>query len=239
MKIDLGGLGFVASKAIFSIVVLFTLAKLLGKKQVSQLNIFDYVIGISIGNIAAEMSINADVNFIEGAIAMAIYAFSSILISSLALKSIRVRRFIAGAPVILIQDGVIIPSNLKEVKFDLNDLTQEARSNGYFDLSQIEFAVMEASGRISFLPKSKYAPLTPNDMKIKTTYTGLTANLVIDGNIMYNNLKAIGKDEEWLLTRIKHLKKDLSSILLLTCNSDEKITIYDKNPEIELKDCLE
>jgi len=239
MNFNLSNIFSISIKAVLSIVVLFSLAKLLGKKQVSQLNIFDYVIGISIGNIAAEMSINKDINFIDGAVAMAIYVLASIIMAHLTLRSIKVRRFVSGAPVILIQDGTILPNKLREVKFDINDLLQEARSNGYFDISKIEYAVMEASGRISFLPKSKYASLTPNDMKIKTGYVGLTANLIIDGEIMYNNLNAINKDEKWLLNQLKKEQKTLSEILLLTCDSNGKIIIYDKNPEVKLNDCLE
>ena len=236
---DYSSLAYIATKSFVAIITLFILAKALGKKQVSQLNIFDYIIGISIGNIAAEMSVNEEIDYLEGIISMFIYAGFSLFVSFLTMKSIKVRRLIAGAPIILMQDGQILTKGLKKVKFDINDLLQEARANGYFDISEIEYAVMEADGRISFLPKSKYAPVTLKDMKIKDTYKGLTANLVIDGNIMEKNLKIIGKDKKWLMTKIENNHKKLEDILLLTCDSKETITIYDKNIDIPVNDCLE
>ena len=112
------------------------------------------------------------------------------------MKSITARRCIIGSPTVIIQDGKILYKNLKKAKMDVNDLLEQARANGYFDLSEIEFSLMESDGKLSFLPKSKYVPVTPNDMKIKTDYKGLTSNLVIDGKIMGNNLKNINKDKK-------------------------------------------
>jgi uncharacterized membrane protein YcaP (DUF421 family) len=149
------------------------------------------------------------------------------------------RRFLTGAPIVLMENGKILENGLKKAKYDINDLLQEARTNGYFDISQIEAALMESNGKVSFLPKSKYTPLTPSDMKIKVDYKGLVANLVIDGKIMYNNLKEINKDEKWLLTRIKNNKSNLDEILLLTCDSKEQITIYKKENNERIKTVLE
>ena len=104
---------------------------------------------------------------------------------------------------------------------------QDARENGYFDLSEIECAVMEVSGKVSFLPKSKYEPVNCNDMKIKTSPNGLIANLVIDGVIMENNLKAIGKDKDWLIKKLdKEGYKKIDDILLVICDNNEKLTVY-------------
>ncbi len=227
-------------ETITSIIVLFLITKIMGRKQISQLNIFDFIIGITIGNIAAEMAVNKEVSLLDGVVAMAIYAAFSVLVSILTTKSIKARRFFTGTPIIIIQDGKLLESGLKKIRFDINDLLEECRSNGYFDLSQIEYAIMEANGRISFLPKSKYVPLTPDDMKIKTSYKGLTTNLVIDGKIMQDNLKEIGKNEKWLLTRLKNNGYELiDDILLVTCDTDEKITIFEKNAGLKAKKVLE
>ena len=99
---------------------------------------------------------------------------------------------------------------------------------------------MEDNGRISFLPKSKYKPLTPNDMKLKPPYKGLTANVVIDGVVMENNLEYFNKDKKWLSTRLKKMGyDDVTSLLLVTCNTNEELTVYEKNVKELKKGCLE
>lgn len=221
-------------KGILSIIVLFIFTKIMGKKQVGQLNMFDYINGITIGSIAAEMTLNSDISIMEGSIGIAVYALVTYFISIITMKSITARRIFMGTPCMLIQDGKILEKSLIKSKIDINDLLQEARSNGYFDISQIEFAIMEDNGRISFLPKSKYAPLTPNDMKIKTDYVGICSNLVIDGNIMREHLKFIKKDEKWLMTRLKNEGyDDITNLLLVTIDSKEKLTIFEKNKDIK------
>ena len=179
-----------------SLIFLFFVIKLLGKKQVSQLNIFDYVIGISLGNLAAEMTINSDISIINGFMAMAIYGSCSLFVSFITNKSIMARRFISGTPVILIENGKISKKQLRKVKLDINDLLQDAREDGIFDISKVEYAVMESSGKVTFLLKSENEPVTLSDLGIEKPKESLTANLVMDGNIMDNNLKSVGKNRK-------------------------------------------
>lgn len=221
-------------ETIISIIVLFGITKIIGRKQISQLNIFDFIIGITMGNIAAEMAVNKEVDLLAGIAAILIYALSSVFVSYVTTKSIKARRFFTGVPIVIIQDGKLIEESLNKIRFDINDLLEECRVSGYFDLSEIEYAIMEANGQVSFLPKSKFAPLTPNDMKIKVAYKGLCANLVIDGKIMEDNLKEIGKDKKWLLKRLENNGySKLEDILLVIMDTDEKLTIYEKNYDIK------
>ena len=191
---------------------------------------FDYVVGISIGNIVAEMTVNKEVVFFDGVIVMGVYALISIIISYLTTKSIILRRSIGGTPTVLIENGKIIEKGLLKVKFDVNDLLEESRLNGYFDISEIEYAIMEANGKVSFLPKSKYSPVTCNDIKLNVPYKGISTNVVIDGKIMKNNLKSINKKEDWLIKRLHSMNyNDIKKLLLVTCDTDEKICVYEKN----------
>jgi uncharacterized membrane protein YcaP (DUF421 family) len=112
-------------RSVISLLALFVLTKMLGRKQVSQLSAFDYVIGISMGSIAAEMTINMDTPFFDGLTAMVAYAVIAYIISWLTIKSIRLRHFFTGTPVVLIQDGKIIKKNLRKSLIDINDLMQE------------------------------------------------------------------------------------------------------------------
>ena len=186
--VNYGELGIITIRSIISLAVLFIVTKILGKKQVSQLSLFDYVIGISIGNFAAETTINVETQFLNGILAIIIFGLIAYLVSIITMKSIKLRRFFMGTPTLLIEQGKILEPNLKQVKFDINDLLEECRSNGYFDISQIEYAIMESKGTLSIMPKDEYNQITKKDMNLKINKNSLVANIIIDGKIMYNNL---------------------------------------------------
>ncbi len=232
--------GIVASRALISLFVLFFITKVIGKKQVSELSLLDYVISISIGNFAAEISMNIDVQLMNGIVAVLIFGFIALFVSVLTMKSILLRRFVVGSPIILIENGKFVYKNLKRAKMDINDFLESARIAGYFDISNIKYALMEANGQISFLPKEEYIPVTPKDLNLKPSKQGLCVNVIIDGNIMPNNLKKISKDEDWLKKQLK-IKgyKDYSSILLATVDITEKLCVFDKKDTDTIKNVLE
>ena len=240
MNFELDEFISVTLRALSSLFALFLITKMLGKKQISQLSLFDYVIGISIGNFAAEMTINLESNEINGIWAVVLFGLFAYLISILTMKSMRLRRFFMGTPTIIIQEGKILERNLKKVKFDINDMLEEIREQGYFDVSQIEYAIMEANGQFSIMPKAEYKPVTIRDMQLKYTQEGLCSNVIIDGKIIPNNLKNINLDEKWLLKELK-IKgyNDLDKILLATVDNNQKLHIYERNLDIEPLDVLE
>ena len=217
-------------RGIISLIILFLVTKMLGKKQVSEMGVFDYVIGISIGNFAAEMTINFEANEINGLFAVFLFGLVSYLVSYLSLKNIHFRRFFMGKPSIIINRGKISKINMKKANLDINEVLEEARINGYFDLKEIEYAVLETNGHISFLPFAKYKPVTNQDMSLKGSSSGLCANVIIDGNIMQHNLKNIGLNQEWLKHNIELLGyKDIKKIFLCTVDSNKKISIFERN----------
>ena len=223
-----------------SLFILFLVTKLIGKKQVSELSLFDYVIGISIGNFTAEMTMSLDVQFINGVMALLTFGLFAYLISLLTMKSIRIRRFFIGVPTVIIQNGKIIEKAMKHVMIDINDLLEQCRINGYYDLTQIEYAIMEANGKISIMPKSEYKPLTPNDMKKKVAQEDLQANVIIDGVIMQNNLENMNKSINWLEKELKVKGyKEYDDIILAILDKNDKLTIFDKNNNIKVHNVLE
>lgn len=230
----------IITRCIIALTVLFTITKILGKKQVSQLSLFDYVIGISIGNFAAEIIINMETKFINGILAMTTFGLMAYIVDLLTLKSIILRRIFMGVPTTLIQKGKILEKNLKKVKFDVNDLLEECRSKGYFDIQEIEYAIMESKGTLSILPKGEFKPINIKDMKLKPQQQGLVANIIIDSKIMKNNLYNMNKDEKWLEQQLKEKGyKDKQKILLATLDINEKLTIYEKNNKEESINVLE
>lgn len=227
-------------RSLVSVVFLFLITELMGKKQISQLNMFDYIIGISIGSIAASLSVDDSINYIDGIFSMLVYGGIATIISILTTKSIKLRRIFTGTPSILIGNGKIDYHNLKKSRLDINDLLQIARENGYYDISEINYAILEPSGKVSFLPKAKYVPTTPNDMKIKVSDNSICSNLVIDGVIMENNLKNIDKNRDWLITRLNKLGfDDVSKLVLVICDNKEKLTVFEKTSNLNNKRVLE
>lgn len=227
-------------RTILVLVILFFITKMMGKKQISELNFFDYVVGITIGSIAADISLDIEKNMIAGIAALFIYGFISYIISFVSIKSILARRFFIGVPTVLVEKGKIIESGLKKSKIDVNDLLMEARENGYFNLDEIDYALMEVNGNISFLPKEKEKPVTKKDMKIKCSNEGLTVNGIIDGMYMVNNMTAINKDKEWLDHELKVNGYDnYDNILLATIDNNYKVTIYEKNVKPDKNTVLE
>ncbi len=227
-------------RTILVLIILFFITKMMGKKQISELNFFDYVVGITIGSIAADISLDIEKNMIAGIAALFIYGFISYIISFVSIKSILARRFIIGVPTVLVEKGKIIESGLKKSKIDVNDLLMEARENGYFNLDEIDYALMEVNGNISFLPKEKEKPVTKKDMKIKCNNEGLTVNAIIDSKYMANNMKAINKDKEWLDHELKVNGYDnYDNILLATIDNNYKVTIYEKNVKPDKNTVLE
>ena len=227
-------------RTILVLVILFFITKMMGKKQISELNFFDYVVGITIGSIAADISLDIEKDMIAGIAALFIYGFISYIISFVSIKSILARRFFIGVPTVLVEKGKIIESGLKKSKIDVNDLLMEARENGYFNLDEIDYALMEVNGNISFLPKEKEKPVTKKDMKIKCNNEGLTVNAIIDSKYMANNMKAINKDKEWLDHELKVNGYDnYDNILLATIDNNYKVTIYEKNVKPDKNTVLE
>lgn len=206
------------------IIIIFILFKIMGKKQVSQMNMFDYITGITIGSIVAEVAFDISKNFIQGIICLLLFCLADILVSILSLKSIKLRYFFNGREIPLIENNKINTNNMKKNKININMLQTEARLMGYFNLEEINNAILEPNGRISFEPKEKN--VTKKDIGITLNNNGLVFNLIIDGEIIKENLLHSNKTEKWLKHELKIIGKKREEILLLTIDSQEKINYY-------------
>ena len=215
-------------RTLLILIIIFFLFKLMGKKQVSQMSMFDYIVGITIGSVVADISLDINKNITSGIICLIIYCTTDILISYLSLKSINIRNFFEGKEVPLIINGKINRENMSKNKITINILQTEARLMGYFNLDEINNAILEPSGMISFEPKEKEKPATKKDVGISSNNNGLVYNLIIDGEIVKQNLEHIKKSEKWLKQQIKVYGTRLENILLLTIDGKEKINIYKK-----------
>ena len=222
-----------------SIITIFILTKLMGYRQMSQMSMFDYVNGITIGSIAAEMATSLEDSFVQPLTAMIVYALAAVLLSWTSSRSIKARRIIEGRPLVLMNNGELYRENLKKAKINVTEFLSQCRISGYFDVSKLETAILEENGKISFLPKVADRPLTPSDMQLSPKQDYMVANVILDGKIMEKNLKHTGKDEKWLQNQIKGLgAKQIEDVLLATCDAADQVTVYLKSNKKETKDIL-
>lgn len=188
--------------ALLSAGALFIIAKCMGHKQVAQLDFFDYISGITIGSIAAELATDLESPW-KSLTALVIYGIVSVVLGLLTSKFPRSRKFINGTPTILMNNGKIIRRNLKKAKLDLSEFLLLCREQGYFDLDEIQTAVFEHNGKLSVLPKAEKRPATPYDLNLTVSAAHIGTEVIMDGRIMVENLSRAGRDEKWLEKQIK------------------------------------
>lgn len=215
--------------ALGSLVTLFILTKLMGNKQMSQLSMFDYINGITIGSIAAEMATSLEDDFRKPLIAMVIYAIVAFIISILTCKSIRLRKWLTGTPLVLYENGKLYARNLLKAKLDLGDLLTQCRNSGYFNLADLQTAILEPNGKISFLPLASQRPVTPADLNLNLPYEQPAANIIMDGHVLSENLRATGNNEIWLEKQL-HAQgvSSVKDVFLATCDQNNQVSIYVK-----------
>ena len=213
--------------ALLSAASLFVIAKIMGHKQVAQLDFFDYVSGITIGSIGAELATELEEPY-KPLIALAVYGSVSLSLNLLARKMPKTRKYINGTPTILMSGGRIYRQNLKKAKLDLSEFMLMCREQGYFDLEEISTAIFEHNGKLSILPKSTNRPLTPGDMKITVKEAHGGVELIMDGRIMGENLSRVGRDKNWLKKQLKaEGRASTDEIFLAIYRPDEdRLTLY-------------
>ena len=222
-----------------SLLVLFILSKLIGNKQMANLNLFDYINGITIGSIAAEMATNGFDAFWECLIALIIYAAVVILFSYLSQKSIALRRFFTGKTIVLYDRGKIYKKNLMTAKIDMNEFLSMLRNKGYFCLEDIETAYLEQNGQLSVLVKSNKSPVTPFDMKIRVNRTRPEVVVISDGKVFEKNLKSTGNNTDWLNRQLKIKGQKQKDIFLAVCDGDNNLKIYEISDKRDTNDSFE
>ena len=213
--------------ALLSVAALFIITKIMGHKQVAQLDFFDYVSGITIGSIGAELATELEEPE-RPLIALCVWGVASLILNLIAHKIPKTRKYINGAPTILMNDGKLYRKNLKQAKLDLSEFMLLCREQGYFDLDEIQTAVFEHNGKLSILPKAANRPATPEDLKITAKATHIGVEVIIDGRVMGENLSRIGRNENWLTKQLKAQGcKDAKEIFLGVYRPNEdKLTLY-------------
>lgn len=213
--------------ALLSVVALFIITKIMGHKQVAQLDFFDYVSGITIGSIGAELATELEEPY-KPLIALCVWGGASLLLNLLAHKLPKTRKYINGTPTILMNEGKLYRKNLRKAKLDLSEFMLLCREQGYFDLDEIQTVIFEHNGKVSILPKAANRPATPEDLKITAQATHIGVEVIMDGRVMGENLTRMGRDTNWLEKQLKAQgHKSVKDVFLGIYRPEEdKLTLY-------------
>lgn len=185
-------------------IILLILARVMGKKQISQLTFFHYVTGITIGSIAAEISVNSDTPFFNGSISLIWWALLTVFINLLTIKSIKARKLLDDKPTILVMKGKISEQGMKKARFTLNDLNMMLREQGVFSMSDVNYAILETNGELSILKKASQEPATRQDVKAPGADPKyITTEIISDGKLIKENLTELKLTEEWVYSELK------------------------------------
>lgn len=195
----------------------------------AQLDFFDYITGITIGSIAAELATELETPW-KPLIAMIIYGVVALGLTILAHKFPKTRKYVNGTPTIVMDNGKLYRENMKKAKLELSEFMVLCRQEGYFNLNDIQTAVFEYNGRITILPKSEKRPLTPEDMNITPEKAEICTEIIMDGRILHENLKRLGLDLTWLDKQLKKQKYDnAKEIYLGICDKNNNLTLFPSN----------
>lgn len=212
--------------AILSVVILFITAKILGHKQVAQLDFFDYITGITIGSIAAELATELEEPW-KPLIALIIYGLVALLLSIVTNKAPRLRKYINGTPTILMNNGKIYRSNIKKAKLDLSEFMMLCREQGYFNLNDIQTAIFEYNGQLTILPVSYKRPVNPEDLRLTPQKEHICTEIIMDGRILEDNLKRKGLDLNWLQKQLElQGYKSAKEIFLGVCDDNNTLSLF-------------
>lgn len=201
-------------RTLAAVLFLFLLTRLLGKRQISQLSFFEYITGITIGDLAASISLDLNSNWYLGVISLAVWVAVSLCIEYLQLKSKWARGIIDSSSTVLIKDGKVLEDNLKKEKLTNEELLEQLRKKSVFKAAEVEFAVMEPNGEINILLKKENLPLTPSMLGIKTAPEIEPQTVILDGVAMAEPLATIGRSMGWLKTELEKLGVSLDNVYL-------------------------
>lgn len=219
---------FAIPVTLLSIAVMFIMTRLMGQRQIAQLSMYDYITGITIGSIAAELATTGPGEDIAAYVAaMVLYAAAEILLAVASDKSLFLRQIIEGRPLVLYDKGKLIVKNLSRAKMDVNEFLAIARGQGYFNIADLEYVLLEPNGKVSFLPHAAKRPLTPEDMSLAPEQERPVHPVILNGKTLEKNLIQLGYNIKWLNERLGEQNAPTpDKIILATCDHKGKVTVY-------------
>lgn len=223
----------VVVRTTFSFFFLLLMVRIVGKQQLSQMTFFDFISGITIGSIAAIAASDLTAAW-EPWLALTIWTLLNLLVANLALYSRRFRKVVDGEPTVLIHKGKILEHNLGKVRYTVDDLRAQLRAKNAFSMADVEYAILETTGDLSVMKNPRKDTPIRDDFLLLGEYVGLETELVVDGEVIYENLKNINKDEKWLREMMRAYGVEFASEVFY-CSVDEKGEMYVDRYEDKLR----
>lgn len=219
-------------RSVIAFVVLLLLTRLMGKRQISHLTFFDYCVGITIGSIAAEMSIEQNVKILNGITSLAVWGLFPVVLAFIGLRSRSFQQLTDGRPSIIIKNGEVLEENMKKNQLTIDELMLLLREKSIFKISDVEMAVLETNGELSVMKKTSQQPITAQMLSMVLKQEHAPTLLIIEGQILNKNLSELGFSEEWLKKEIqKQGVSDINEVFLaqVDSNSNLFVDLYNKN----------
>ena len=207
-------------RAIFLYIVVLIVMRLMGKREIGQLQPFELAISIMIADLAATPMTESGIPITNGIMPILGLLVMHLIISMINIKSTKARKIICGKPSLLIFRGKIDQKVLRKERFTINELEERLRDNNIFNIGDVEYAILETSGQVTVIPKPKKRPATPEDFNIEPKYEGIPYDLVVDGKVEYENLKKIGKNYTWLQKQTEKFGIKPEEALIVTIDGD-------------------
>ncbi|MCU6712763.1 DUF421 domain-containing protein [Paenibacillus sp. J5C_2022] len=213
-------------RTLMAVAVLFVLTKLLGKRQISELSLFEYITGISIGNIAGYVSLDVDNLWYLGLVSLIVWVGVAVGIEWWTLKSKKASNWIDGKGRVLIREGQLQKDMMKKERLTMDELMAQLRSKDVYRVADVEFAVMESSGEINVMLKKQYQPLTPDMLGWQMSDEREPQTLIMDGQVLDAALRNSGKDNEWLKGQLKRYKLKPEDVYVAQLEADDSILFH-------------
>lgn len=228
-------------RTVLAFVTLFVVARLLGKQQLSQLTFYEYITGITMGDIAASIAIDAGRSPLYYMLALVAFAALTLGTGVITEKSRPLRKLIEGEPVVLVHNGKILEHNMAKSGYNMENLMMQLRERDAFDIREVEFAIAETDGYLTVLKKSQNRPVTPADLGVDTKYEGIPSEIIVDGQVIHQNLKQNHLDEAWLIARLQSMGYNSpQEIPYASLDSEGNLYVDDKrdrlDPMIDISD---
>lgn len=215
-------------RAILLYIIVLIVMRLMGKREIGQLQPFELAISIMIADLASIPMTDTGVPISNGIIPILGLLVMHLVISVVNLKSIKAREIICGKPRILIYRGRIDEKALKKERFTINELEERLRGNNVVNLCDVEYAILETSGNITVIQKPEKRNTIPEDFNIVPDYEGISYDLVVDGKIMDENLKKLGKNYQWLKKQVEKFNISPEEALVVTIDAKGQIFCQEK-----------
>lgn len=213
-------------RGVIAFITLLIFTRVLGKQQVSQLTFFDYILGITIGSIAATLTTDLSSRAWPHWIGLVTWSAAVYFLQWLTICNRKISKYLNGEPIILIMNGQIMENNLTKIRHSMDELLGQLRNQGVFDIGVVEFAVLEINGQLSILKKSQHVPVTPQDLNLPTKYKGISTELIYDGLVIEANLQQANLDRTWLDNQLHALNiHNPSEVFLALLNTEGELYV--------------